>query len=755
MKNKILKTSFLLRISLVLAVAGIILACVDIEEPDYPLSYFAPETVNNDSAQSFFLSYHALYSSYVNTGTTNGDVTVFNSTNTDEWASFLDKKANDKDLNYILYKARLGEIDTLIFSIKKPGFPIATYLKNNSIVKAASRKALDFLYYSGFAKRCEPYVTYMPDPWADDAEKAKDPRKDHLSIEKLQAGGIRQVGNASSTFVRQRYMFQVLRLYYMEGNYDKCISYYNESQKSFDSLGNSITYRAMGYAAGAYFKKKQYANANHLYAQTFQKCPLMRASAYLSFKPQEEADWNQTLAMAKTTNDKITLWELLGIYKDSYRAMKEIYALNPKSDALDLMLVRLVNEKEQDILPQGEMGALPDGTKATSLSDINAYIKNVADKENTNKPYEWNLAAGYLGWLNNEKNFDNYLTKAQKEAKDNNLVQEQIRLIRLLAKVKDGKAGDKKFENNVVDDLNWLKNSKHDTAFRGKDAYAAILKQLSTGYAKIGNRILSNCFNIDLDSATKNDNKTLNDIVSLMDKSKTPFEQFALSVLQYNKSDLVELQAVNLMYQYDFKGALAKFNEYPDAGKSPLYGDPFMANINDCHDCDAKAVGTHQITKLDFVKRMVELEDKVKANPADAADYLLLANAFYNMTYFGNNRVLYTTKATYIGDASYEWGSDYKDAKILFSQVYMSCAKAEEYYNKAMNASTDKEFKAKCCFMAAKCEQNTFFCNKPKDYKGDFRSGKYFKMMTDNYSKTEYYKDVLSECAYFNLYANN
>ena len=92
------------------------------------------------------------------------------------------------------------------------------------------------------------------------------------------------------------------------------------------------------------------------------------------------------------------------------------------------------------------------------------------------------------------------------------------------------------------------------------------------------------------------------------------------------------------------------------------------------------------------------------------------------MTYFGNNRVLYETKATDMPYAGFEYMQYDKDAKLELSQVYMSCAKAQDYYIKAMNASKDDNFKAQCCFLAAKCEQNTFFCNKPKDYKGDFKA---------------------------------
>lgn len=732
--------------------AGIALACAWMDMDDYPASYFAPETIHSASAYPFFLSYHFTY--YKSDGESftyvNDNVKNFNQINIEEWNTFLGKIVFRDDIYNILYSSRLGEIDTLIFSIKKPGFPLSNNLKNNSVLKADKRKALDFLYYTGFAKRCEPYVTYVPDIWSYDDKKPNDPRADKASIEKLEAGGIKQVGNASSTFVRQRYMFQVMRLYFMEGNYTQCVNYYNNNQKSFDSLQNSMKYRAMGYAAGAYNKQKQYGSANFIYAQLFAQYQPMKTTAFLSFHPQEEKDWNQTIAMAKTDDEKLAVWQTFGICWDPFRACKELYTLNPKTDALDLMLVRLINTVEQNSLPANMEGTVASGLAKGNAADIAGFVKSVADKGNTNKPYEWDLAAGYIGWLSNVKDYNSYLDKAAKEASADNLVQEQIRLIHLLDKIGQGKAGDKKFENSVADDLNWLSKGKHDSAFRRDYAYNSTLKQLSDKYKKSGSNFLASCFKGELDTADKTNNKFLNDFVAYMSKANSPFEKFALSVFKYTKNDIIALQAVNLMYQYDFKGALAKYKEGDSAGRDSLYGNPFNIRINDCHDCDAAKYGKNRQTKLWFVQKMVDMQDKVNTDPNDAQDLFLLANGFYNMSYFGNNRVLYDTKATYMGEAGFDWGSNERS-----TATYMSCAKAEEYYNKALAASTDPEFKAKCCFMAAKCEQNAFFCNKPKNYKGDFKAGKYFATLKSTYSNTKYYKEILNECGYFKEFARN
>jgi hypothetical protein len=78
------------------------------------------------------------------------------------------------------------------------------------------------------------------------------------------------------------------------------------------------------------------------------------------------------------------------------------------------------------------------------------------------------------------------------------------------------------------------------------------------------------------------------------------------------------------------------------------------------------------------------------------------------------------------------------------------CNKAEAYYDKALTLSKDPEFSAKCCFMAAKCEQNRFFIS--SEYTGDFRAGLYFKVLRARYAKTKYYQEIIKECGYFRTY---
>lgn len=474
MANKNIVKYRIFPISIVVLVTGIILACVDVEMDNNPASFFSPEITHNTKYSPFFLSYHVLYKAQskpdygYDFNFKYSYITDFNNINVADWAGYFHNQVNNKDLKYILFKASLGEIDTLIFSIKKLGYPIGNSLKKNSVLKVTdSRSAVDFLYYMGFAKRCEKYVTYEREEWYDPKEKdPNDLRDDNEGISALVDGGLKQLPNVKSDFVKQRYAFQVLRLYYMGKDYDKCIQFYKEHADLLESNAVSIKYRAIGYLAASYYAEKNYGNGNYLYSLIYDQYDTMKTTAYFSFHPQEDKDWQQTLAMAKNNREKEVLWQMFGTYADPFRALKEVYALDPKSDLLDLLLARTVNvEEEKYIYQPGEFPGVSEPGNSLNAAQLNAeainsdlvsFLKSVADKKNTAKPYEWELAAGYLSWAKGEQGFQKYLDMAKSETKGDSLVAEHVRLIDLLDKVRNGKAGDKSFEESVVPELKWL-----------------------------------------------------------------------------------------------------------------------------------------------------------------------------------------------------------------------------------------------------------------------------------------------------------
>ena len=375
----------------------------------------------------------------------------------------------------------------------------------------------------------------------------------------------------------------------------------------------------------------------------------------------------------------------------------------------------------------------------------------VADKKNTAKPYEWDLAAELLDWAKGSKTFQTYLDRAKSEWGGDSLILDEVNLIDFLNLIRTGKAGDKVFEQGVLDGIGWLRGSKHNADFRQEYADDFIVSNLAEKYEAIGDKVKATCFRHELNGADLYKDDFLKDVLAFINKeNKTPFEEYTLSEAKFNKDDVLEIQSIKPIYAHRFKEALAILDQGKQAGGGGLFADPFVIHINDCHDCDAEDKNMKEYNGYTFIQKMIELEDKLKTNPSNLAEiYFLLANGSYNMSYFGNAHNLYETKVTSVDMLFFEYRGDADMHTDTLSGFY-SCTKAEEYYNKAMAASKDPEFKAKCCFMAAKCEQNAYYMGGGNA--SEFQGGKYFAMLKSAYSSTKYYQEAIKECGYFKNY---
>jgi hypothetical protein len=750
MNQKTLKKFLIISVSLSIFVVGIILACAGGDDfEDYFNSFFAPEVSHADDFKPFFRSQNVFYGTY---GYYENGPTAFDSTNISEWSDFFSNTVRQADLQYVIYKSRIGEIDTMIFYLKNNQYPIKPYLKKNTLLKFSDPAITrEVLYYLGFAKRCEPYATYIPDYWDDD--RSDDPRKNTVPMQKLIDGGKRSFTNAKNENVKQRYLFQVIRLLYNAEQYQECIAFYEQNQKLLITE-NSIKYRSMGYVAGAHYKLGEYSIANYLYAVAYDHSTDIRVIAFQNFHPQDESDWQGSLQLAKSTREKEALWHLLGLYADPLRAMKEIYTLNPRSDLLDVLLTRAINIEEENFVPSLWGYDKNDSTFSLTPGKVSdpllSFIESVANKQNTSKPYLWNLAAGYLNTVKQSfKKADSYLTKAEAGAKADALVAEQIRLIRIITKIELLSSPNKKAEDELTKELVWLSKGTHDASLRSSPMVTWAHKRLAAKYSKFGDIIKTQCLDFGRNPSFYNNPEKVKALVALMDKKdKTSFEEYILTVHPFSRNDLFEYEAINLVYQDKLNEAIAKFEASEGSGDTELPSDPFLIHINDCHDCDFAAPQPVKYTKYTLLKKMAELEAKAVKDAANAAKYYFqLANAYYNITYYGNNRAFYYNNVK-PADVVWEFNPSYVD----FSDSIYHCSKAEAYYDKALTLGKDPEFNAKCCFMAAKCEQNRFFLS--KDYTGsvDFKAGLYFKVLRARYGKTKYYQEIIKECGYFSTY---
>jgi hypothetical protein len=733
------------------AAAAGVFACAWYDENEMFYSFFAPEVSRSERDAPFFRSFHLLYTGY----TKDDNIADFADVNIAEWEDHFGHSIPQAELRRVLYAATAGEADSLLAFYNGVKSAPRFVVDVPTIVRRRGDADLrSFLDFTSFAKRCEPYVTYIA-YWTWDSSLYKnDPRRRTTDMDKIIRQGMQTLETVKDSFLRERYHFQVLRMLFHRGQYKECHEYFRRVEPEL-SQRRSIRDRCTGYAAGALYRQKRYAEANYLFSLLYDRSSIMRTDAFLSFHPQEERDWKQCLALARTTRERTVLWQLLGIYDDPLRAMKEIRAVEPGSDLMDLLLVRAVNIAEIDFMPDrtsiaGDSAtgyALKPGRISPELLD---FVTRIAREGNAHAPCLWNLAAGYLMTVRGDYHEAAYFLEAARTgARGDTLVQEQARVTDIVRKVEAQKAPDAAFEADIVTELKWLEDSSRARGLRNAFVLDWAKKRLAQKYIAGGALAKAQCLHEYSDQYFYQEARKQELMIAYMDRpGKTEFDRYLLSIYPYSRSDIFELQAVSLFYEGRIERAITRFRDQPGSGGTVLPGDPFLIHIKDCHDCDHAAPQAKKYTKLEFAERLLELERLVVQPGDSAAQYAIaLANGYYNATFWGNARVMYQTKIR-----EYSYINLYNPDPALRADPVMDCSKAERFYLKARELSHDKELKAMCTFMAAKCEQNTFFLTKPGDYQGDFRAGKYFSQLRKQYSSTRYYRDVIGECGYFRTY---
>ncbi|MFD1258349.1 hypothetical protein ACFQ3S_16205 [Mucilaginibacter terrae] len=226
----------------------------------------------------------------------------------------------------------------------------------------------------------------------------------------------------------------------------------------------------------------------------------------------------------------------------------------------------------------------------------------------------------------------------------------------------------------------------------------------------------------------------------------------SMALKQVDYSNLYELLGTIQLREHHYQDAVGsfgnedanlKFARVDEAGISN--GNPFIVTINDYGQPD-----TRGLNKLQFAQKMAELKAKLKNDPKNADVYFQMATGIYNTSTYCDSWNL----ISYIW-SSYDFG---RKQMYYYDGDYIKTSFAKQYYLKARELSTDPEFKAKCTFMAAKCEQKEHeapsymdnyaaYEKREKAFLKAIKQNSHFKEMQE-YKATRFYKRAVNECSY-------
>lgn len=395
-------------------------------------------------------------------------------------------------------------------------------------------------------------------------------------------------------------------------------------------------------------------------------------------------------------------------------------------------------------------------------------VSKISAAGNTEKPYLWDLSLGYLQTLKGDyANADKSFDKAVKTLPKTELAGMQFRLLRFVNNMnKIDKLTDKN-EKTILADLNWLyyelpKNYKGQE-FRYQNAAAWSRSYLSNLYKEKGNPVMAELFGESRYSYWNDGNsfydneKDLQGMKAFLSKSnKTEIENIGAGIYSLKLKDINNFQAVQAAFKNKITEAIEFMKQTDSVQYYKFLGNPFNGSIKDCHDCDHAAYQKKKYTFMDFLTTIKDMQDKLEKKEDVYTNSLLLGNAFYNISHFGNGRTFYEISIVGYGSSPYSFRDSMK-------KMITDCSVSKMYYQKALQAAITKEQKAKCVYLISKCERNEYYNNKYnnvrdwwsiEDDKINFIAWNGFKTLQKDYSDTKYYQDVIAECGYFNTYVN-
>jgi hypothetical protein len=684
--------------------------------------------------------------------------------NDQEWAEYLGKETTLKDVDRLVYKSKLAELTELKKAVLNQGFSLNDTLKGNRgvryLIDRADLSAVDYLI---LAKRCEPYATAGLSDWTSA------PVLDTVVMIKLSQVAEAAASKESNVFVRSRYAYQAARLSHYAGSYARCV----ELCKVFGSSAPTDSYvfrQFCNLKAGALKHLHKNAEARYQFAMLFDKYyPSEFDFYYQNYAYSTPVKWgydhwdgfaaavaNLTDSLSgyqycKTPHEQSVLF-FLDAYSGSkleLDALNRIYACEPTSEYLDILVARILTEMEKSgYFPKQAWTKGGSGFTYTKASPIEvfSFVKMVLEKGKAKKTAFWEYTAGHLCYMKKEyANARLYFAKALADDPSSKPLAHQVKAIQILMDLESAIKLDDRFEDKEVEDLKWLASS-----FPNDDRQRYLYELMAKRYMKQADTIRAIlCFSGSANPINLYANPESQPLQGLIDwvskTNKSPFEALLLQQFgdRFPLENLHELKGTVYLRQNRLKEAAA---EYAKAGKLvALPADPFLMRLVDCHDCDFAAKKGQVYTKCTFVQKLMELESASNLSGPDQANAAYLAgNGYYNMTYYGN---------TWMSLAYFRSTYDAAD------QFY-DCSVAAYFYAKARKLSTDPEFQARCVFMESKCEHNAFYTSMGPGYTTsihDLKATEHHlndKLLIGLYKDTRFYKEAIEECSYLRHYSN-
>lgn len=689
-----------------------------------------------------------------------------------EWVDFSKGRVSKNDANDFVMKFDRQDLANLYYHIEanKPLTLPDSVARNQMTRYFLEVKDLEALGYLMYAKQVEPYVTVTYNSW--DATP-----RDSVRMNRLVKNGLQLHKAAKSPAFQLKYGYQVVRLAHYNHEYQNAVQYYDDliSKNNTKSILQSMS---LGLKAGALYRLNRKPEAAYIFSEIFNETDVKKIANYNSFGwalPNEDDFKNQYLTLCKNDKERANMLALYGLHNGSVdiSLLAAVHRLSPGKSVMPTLVVREINKLEHG-------GFMPEDTVRRQVNQLSKKDRQLASfvkllKEMAaNNIYKDNglfsIGAAYVAYLMDDFNGANELLKTAKKVKLSPRLEDQWLLTNLLVTIGERSRIDAQLEQKILPSLQWLRSKTTPPDHKGP--YDAEKEQWNSFFDNVMVNVLASRYEAQGDKVKEtlaygladenrqwnyrakekirnelNAGELTNLYAFLVKKNLSAFESFLTNVNIIDRKKVADCLGTVYLRDYNYDKAIEWLEKEP---QPEILKDPFKELLFDQDErLKGDAVTT---TKLAYAKEMKALNRK----PNDPQALYQMALGFYNTTYYG-----YAWELVAYFRSGVDGYRIPKDA-TAFQRDYYGCFKAQQYFEKAMAASNDPEFRAKCLFMIAKCTQkqlhkptwgDTGYDDKTyreldKQYYTAFKNNSQFAQYQKEFSNTEFYKETLTRCSY-------
>ncbi len=664
-------------------------------------------------------------------------------TNCQEWVSKLGGNIKVDDVYSILYQT-----DSEVFENAMQSNTLESVFKENSFIKSLNLlKNKAFLNYISVAKQME-YNNQIDGKWeawdaADNQfEGANNFANRIVEFDKL-------IKNSKDPFLKQRYAFLSLRA-----------AFYNQSPQNLQELYDTYFAKntktilapwAMYYMALGIENK---ALANYYLSKVLVNCDDKGNAVIRHFN---EKLTEETLVFAKSDFERGIIKSIKLMYNPApaLEDLKEIALLIPESEYFSFLVQREVNKIEDwiftpkysnstrsDYIDYDENKTEADYAKTRLeneqkdlkyLKDLNTLLIEIQAKSSGEQKDFLSAAIAQLYFINDEIDLGNtYSQQITTNANPSIQLQKNVQLALVALKQNDIKSIET--QEKLYNCFNNIENAveNDDTLFKSMYSLYRIAsadfydkKDIITAgllFMKSGNKQDNfgeySSYSTDYYYSNKyfysyigyfDRTATITDIdvlIALAQKSdKTNFEKYICSGnITQDINVYRDLKGTLAFRNNDLELASKTFDEMPKdfwkntyEFKNYLNENPFFPKALQI-DSTSRSF-TYDFNKAQFVRTMINLRDS-----KSASDYLKLANAYFNVSSYGNSWMMTSYEQSGGSYNDYIYGDSLENQKKYGLGNYLNLNLAKEYYQKALQLSKNKEQKAVCSLMIFECD---------------------------------------------------